>query len=237
MLSVVDVIIKTILQTKAMTTIKKSTLDFLKSIKQNNNREWYVLNKSAYIEAKSDYEVFIQKVIYEIIDFDPIMKGLEAKNCIFRFNRDTRFSNDKSPYKTNFGAFIVRGGKKNADRLAGYYIHLEPGENMLAGGAYMPPAPWLNAIREKIADEPELFSGIVNAKDFKKYFGQIEGEKLKKAPKGFPADHPQIDLLRHKSFHVVSMVKDDLILSEKFLDHTISAFKAMKPLIDFLNDY
>ena len=83
------------------------------------------------------------------------MKGLEVKSCVYRFNRDIRFSNDKSPYKTHFGAFMVRGGKKNGDKLAGYYFHIEPGKSIIAGGAYMPPAPWLSAIREKIDDEPE----------------------------------------------------------------------------------
>jgi uncharacterized protein (TIGR02453 family) len=91
--------------------------------------------------------------------FDPIIKGLEAKSCIFRINRDIRFTNDKSPYKSNFGAFIVRGGKKNGDKFAGYYFHIEPEKSIIAGGAYMPPAPWLSAIREKIDEKPDVVGG------------------------------------------------------------------------------
>ena len=101
------------------------------------------------------------------------MKGLEVKSCVYRFNRDIRFSNDKSPYKSHFGAFIVRGGKKNGDKFAGYYFHIEPGKSIMAGGAYMPPAPWLSAIREKIDEEPEELVKILKAKDFIKYFGQL----------------------------------------------------------------
>jgi uncharacterized protein (TIGR02453 family) len=165
------------------------------------------------------------------------MKGLEAKSCVYRINRDIRFSNDKSPYKSHFGAFVVRGGKKNGDKFAGYYIHIEPGNSIVAGGAYVPPAPWLNAIREKIDEEPERFVKIINNKDFKKYFGEIDGEKLKKAPKGYPNDHPYIDLLRFKSYLVVNNISDELVLSDRYFEHTIDVIKAMKPFNDFLNDY
>ena len=138
-----------------MENIKKSTLDFLNDLKNNNNRDWFIKNRSAYSEAKDNFESFIQEIINKIIDFEPIMKGLEVKSCIYRINRDIRFSNDKSPYKSHFGAYIVRGGKKNGDKFAGYYIHIEPGKSIIAGGAYMLPKPWLSAIREKIDEEPE----------------------------------------------------------------------------------
>jgi len=179
----------------------------------------------------------VQEIINGIIDFDPIMKGLEVKSCVYRFNRDIRFSNDKSPYKTHFGAFIVRGGKKNGDKFAGYYIHIEPGKSIIAGGAYMPPPPWLSAIRDMINEEPEKLVKIINAKDFIKYFGKIEGEKLQKAPKGYPSDHPYIDLLRFKSYLVVNEVKDEFVLSQKYFDHVLNVIKAMKPFNDFLNNY
>src|SRR5512133_1226489 len=135
-----------------MEAIKKTTLAFLSELARNNNREWFKANEKLYREAKGNFEAFIQDVINEIIVFDPIMKGIEVKNCVFRINRDIRFSNDKSPYKTNMGAFMVKGGKKNGDKYAGYYFHIEPGKSMLAGGAYVPPANWLAAIREKIDD-------------------------------------------------------------------------------------
>jgi uncharacterized protein (TIGR02453 family) len=132
---------------------------------------------------------------------------------------------------------MVRGGKKNGDKMAGYYFHIEPGNSILAGGAYMPVAPWLSAIREKIDDDPEQLIRIITNKDFIKYFGKLEGEKLKKAPKGYPNDHPNIELLKLKSYLVVNEVKDEFVLNENFFDHIMSVFRAMKPLNDFLNEY
>ena len=220
-----------------METIKKSTLEFLKNLKFHNDRDWFLKNKPLYLDAKSNYEAFVQQIITGIIYFEPIMKGLEVKSCVYRINRDIRFSNDKSPYKTHLGAFIVRGGKKNGDKFAGYYFHIEPGKSIMAGGAYMPPSPWLSAIREKINDEPEKLIEIINSKEFIKYFGKLEGEKLKTAPKGYPSDHPNIDLLKFKSYLVVNEASDKMLLSEKYYEHVLSVFKAMKPLNDYLNEY
>jgi uncharacterized protein (TIGR02453 family) len=220
-----------------MEAIKSSTLDFLNKLKINNNRDWFTANKPLYYEAKDNFESFVQEVINEIINFEPVMKGLEVKSCVYRINRDIRFSKDKSPYKTYFGAFIVRGGKKNSDKFSGYYIHIEPGHSIIAGGAYMPPTPWLAAIREKIDEEPERIAGIITSKDFIKYFRTIDGDKLKKAPKGYPSDHRNIELLKHKSFLIMNEVKDEFVLSGKYFDHVINVSKAMKPFNDFLNDY
>lgn len=132
---------------------------------------------------------------------------------------------------------MVRGGKKNGDKLAGYYFHIEPGKSIIAGGAYMPQAPWLAAIREKIDEEPDRFIKILKNKDFIKYFGELTGDKLKKAPKGYPSDHPQLELLKFKSYLVVNEVTDNIVLSESFFNHVLTVFKAMKPLNDILNEY
>jgi uncharacterized protein (TIGR02453 family) len=220
-----------------MTTIKKSTLDFLDSLRDNNNRDWFIKNRPAYIYAKDNFESFVQDIINNIIDFEPILKGLEVKSCLYRINRDIRFSNDKSPYKSHLGAFIVRGGKKNGDKFAGYYFHIEPKKSIIAGGAYLPPTPWLSAIREKIDEEPDEFIKIINSKDFVKYFGEIEGEKLKKSPKGYPSDHPNIELLKFKSYLIVNEVTDEFVLSQNYFDHVLKVLKAMKPFNDFLNEY
>ena len=220
-----------------METIKKATLDFLTSLKCNNNRDWFIANRPLYSDAKDNFESMVQEIINKIILFDPIMKGLEAKSCVFRINRDIRFSKDKSPYKTHFGAFIVRGGKQNGDKFAGYYFHIEPDKSIMVGGAYTPPGPWLSAIREKISDNPDEFIKITNSKDFIKYFGKIDGDKLKTAPKGYSSDHPYIELLRFKSYIAVNEVSDKMALSKDFLDHVLNVCKAMKPLNDYLNDY
>ena len=220
-----------------METIKKSTLDFLKELKKNNNREWFLSNKSMYLESKANYEAFVKEILNNIVEFEPIIKGLEVKSCIYRINRDIRFTNDKSPYKSHLGAFIVRGGRQNGDRYPGYYFHIEPGNNsMIAGGAYIPPAPWLTAIREKIDEQGDKLLKIINNKDFIATFGQLEGEKLKTAPKGYPKDHPHIGLLRMKSFLVSKMLSDKLVTSEECFDVVLNAARTMKPLNDFLTE-
>jgi uncharacterized protein (TIGR02453 family) len=220
-----------------MEAIKKSTLEFLNNLKNNNTRDWFLKNRSHYISAKNNFESFVQNLIDNIVDFEPIIKGLEVKSCVYRINRDIRFSNDKSPYKSHLGAFIVRGGKRNGDKFAGYYIHIEPGNSIIAGGAYMPPTPWLSAIREKIAEEPDKIVKITKSKEFIKYFGKITGEKLKNPPKGYPSDHPNIDLLKFKSFLIVNNVEDELALNENYFTYVLDVLKAMKPFNDFLNDY
>ena len=217
-----------------MTQINKSTLTFLSNLKLNNDRDWFARNRKAYDEARNNFEVFVQAIIDEIVEFDPIYKGLEAKSCVFRINRDTRFAHDKSIYKTNFGAFMVRGGKKNGDRFPGYYLHIEPAGSFIAGGAYMPPAPWLKAIREKIDSHAGELIRIISSKEFGKYFEGLEGEKVKTAPKGYPRDHPHIELLKFKSLIVERPISDRELTSGGCFDLAVSAFRAMKPLHDFL---
>ena len=220
-----------------MEKIQKSTLQFLTDLNYHNLRDWFNENRERYETARTNFEQLVQSVIDKIAMFDPIFKGLSVKNCTYRINRDIRFSKDKTIYKTHFGAFIVRGGKKNSDRFAGYYIHIEPGKSMIAGGAYMPTSPWLNRIREKINDDPEYLLKILNNKEFIHYFGELDGEKLKTAPKGYPKDHKAIELLKFKSYLVVNEVTDKMVLSDAFFDHIIKVVLAMKPLNDYLNDY
>lgn len=221
-----------------MKKIKYSTLDFLGNIKKNNNREWFQENRQWYLDAKADYESFVQEIINQISQFDPILKGLEANSCTYRINRDIRFSEDKTLYKNHFGAFIVKGGKKNGDRFAGYYIHVEPDNNsMIAGGAYLPPAPWLYAIREKIDEQGDLLESILKNHMFLEYFGKLEGEKLKGVPKGYGRDHKYIELLKMKSFVVSAAIKDSELISGRGFEFIVKACSVIKPLNDFLNDY
>jgi uncharacterized protein (TIGR02453 family) len=219
-----------------MENVRITTLNFLRALKDNNNRNWFNENRTTFENAKENFENIIQKFLDEISVIEPIMKGLEPKSCIYRINRDIRFSKDKSPYKTHFGAFIVRGGRKNGDRFAGYYIHIEPDNSIIAGGAYMPPTPWLSAIREKIHNDGELFTKIINNKEFVKYFGKIEGDKLKTAPKGYPSDHPYIDLLKYKSYLVVKEFSDKEVLSPDYLSNSMKIIRLIKPFNDFLNN-
>jgi len=169
--------------------ISNKTFQFLKDLKENNNRDWFNANKPRFEEAKAEFEKFIGGLILRIAKFDPAIGELEPRKSIFRIYRDTRFSKDKSPYKTNLGAHLVAHAEKPHDR-AGYYIHLEPGNTFLAGGAHLPSAPWLKAIRQAIAEKGKEFTKILNDSSFKKYFGEMEGEKLKTTPRDYPADHP-----------------------------------------------
>jgi uncharacterized protein (TIGR02453 family) len=217
-----------------MNTIDKSTLKFLYDLSRHNDREWFAANRTRYEEARDDFKAFVQAVLDEIVSFDPIFKGLEAGSCIFRINRDTRFSHDKSVYKTNFGAFMVRGGKKNGDKFPGYYLHLEPGQSFVAGGAYIPPAPWLTAIRQNISENGDVLIRIINSAAYRKWFDGLEGEKLKVPPRGFSKDNPHIELIKMKSFLAERSFSDEQVNSPGFYDTVTGAFRAMKPLNDFL---
>jgi len=217
-----------------MISIDRSTLKFLSDLRHNNDRLWFAENRSRYESARDNFSLFVQAVIDEIVRFDPIFKGLEAKSCIFRINRDIRFTHDKSVYKTNFGAFMVRGGKKSADRFPGYYLHIEPGQSFISGGSYIPPSPWLNAIRERIAEDGDTLQKIINSREYRKYFSGLEGEKLKVPPRGFSRDHPHIELIKMKSFLPEKSLTDSEVIDPGFFNVVVGAFRAMKPLNDFL---
>jgi uncharacterized protein (TIGR02453 family) len=219
-----------------MATISKTTLSFLKDLSANNNRDWFTENKKRYEIAKDEFAAFIDALIAELSIFDQSIMHHSAKSSIFRIYRDIRFSKDKSPYKTHLGAHITSGATRSEiHSRAGYYIHIEPGNSMLAGGAYLPQGDWLKAIRQEIHYNTEEFKNILNNPDFKKYFGEMEGEKLKRAPKDYEADHPDIELLKHKSFLASHKCSDKTVTSPDFLGHGASVFKALFPFDTFLN--
>ncbi len=219
-----------------MQQITKSTFEFLKDLKKNNDRDWFNENKPRYEKGKREFEEFIDALIVEIARFDKDVTHFTAKETIFRIYRDVRFSKDKSPYKTHFGAHITSAPKKSEIHTrAGYYIHLEPGNTMLAGGAYLPESNWLKAIRQEISYNADTFKKIIQDSAFQKYFGGIEGEKLKTAPRDYPKDHPEIELLKQKSFLATHRCEDDEVLSDNFLKHCAETFKALHPFDQFLN--
>lgn len=219
-----------------MTAISVATFEFLRDLKSNNNREWFTENKKRYEAAKEEFELFVDALIAKIATFDPSISHHKAKNCVFRIYRDVRFSKDKSPYKTHFGAHITAAPTKSEIHTrAGYYLHLEPGASMLAGGAYLPEAGWLKKIRQEIDYNGAEFRSILNGKDFRKFFGEIEGEKLKTTPKGYEAGHPEIELLKHKSFLAAHRPGDSEVLAAGFLEHCGKVFKALHPFDEFLN--
>ncbi len=219
-----------------MTAISKDTLRFLKELKKNNDRSWFLDNKSHYEAARAEFEAFVEALITEIGRFDNSISHHTAKDTVFRIYRDVRFSKDKSPYKTHLGAYISPAVKKSdIHSRAGYYIHIEPGGSMLAGGAYMPEGEWLRAIRQEIDYNAGAFKKILHSHEFKAIFGALEGEKLKRAPKGYASDHPEIELLRLKSFLAVHRCDDKTVISKDFLPHCVSIFKTLFPFNELLN--
>lgn len=212
-------------------------LNFLSDLNKNNNREWFTKNKNRYEKCREDFVNLIDHIIPKIAVFDPSIAHLEGKKCVFRIYRDVRFSLDKSPYKTHFGAMIMTGSSKTEIHdKAGYYVHIEPGGSFLAGGAYMPPSGWLKAIRKEIAYNSAEFKKIINSKDFKKYFGEIEGKKLSRPPQGFDASHPEIELLKHKSYLAVHYLSDKDIKENATSKYFTAVFRAMYPFNKFLNE-
>ena len=202
--------------------IHPDTLKFLKELSENNNREWFNDNRDRYQEIRKQFSYFISVLIHRLNAMDPAIGMPEPKNCIFRINRDVRFSPDKSPYKTNIGAYIASGGRRTFN--PGYYVHLEPSGCFAAGGMYMPPSAALKAIREEIMYDPDVFRGIIENPVFKANFGEIHGEQLKTAPQGYDKEDPNIDLIRFKSYTVFKSVPDEIVQSETYLEHLFSVY-------------
>lgn len=207
--------------------------NFLSDLKVNNNREWFDANRERYNTARLTFIAFTEILINEIRQFDPSVPLLNPKDCIFRIFRDTRFSNDKTPYKTNFGTFINPGGKKSS--LAGYYLHIEPDNCFFAGGAYMPEADKLSAIRDAIFQHTDEYLSIINNDDYTRSFDPDFGDKLKTAPKGFPKDWEHIELIKPKSYGGMKAFDAELLRSPDLLSVTIDHFRALYPLNRFLN--
>jgi uncharacterized protein (TIGR02453 family) len=211
----------------------KRILAFLSDLTDHNDRDWMTANKKYYQEAKKAFEEQVNELIEGISGFDEELVGLAPKDCIFRINRDIRFSKDKSPYKTNFGAAMTPGGKKNP--LPTYYIHVQPGNSFLAGGMYMPQPAELAKIRQEIDYNAGELKKIVEDSDFQKTWGQLTGEELKTAPKGYPKDHPNIDLIRKKSFIVVKNLSNEELLTDQFTQEAIRMFKILYPFNQYLS--
>ncbi|MBL0068834.1 MAG: DUF2461 domain-containing protein [Chitinophagaceae bacterium] len=217
--------------------LQSFTIKFLKDLKKNNNKPWFDKNRKVYEEAKADFANFIQTVIDKHSKNDPTIKDQVAKNCLFRINRDVRFSKDKSPYKSNMGASINRGGKKSL--LAGYYFHLEPGQSFTGGGIWMPMPDDLKKVRQEIDYNFGDFKKILAARKFKSVYGDLSQHaeyKLSRVPKGYEADNPAAEYLKLKSFVAMVSIKDTELTSKDLVKKTVTAFEALQPLIEFINE-
>jgi len=209
-------------------------LSFLKDLKANNNREWFEENKDRYQQASAHFLELVEAVIAGIGEFDEDISLLDPKKCIYRIYRDVRFSKDKTPYKTHFGADMAQGGRKSG--LAGYYFHISPGESMIAGGVWHPQADNLAKIRQEIDYNADLFRKIIDARSFVSAFGEIKGDKLKKAPKGYNPDNPEIELLKFKDYLAYKIMPNKVVTGKNYLTQLISEMKVLQPFNNFLNE-
>ncbi len=214
--------------------IGSATINFLKELKENNSKDWFELHRKNYEAAKQDYLQFVTAVLAKLKVIDSTLENLEPKKCVFRINRDVRFSKNKDPYKTNMGSFYSKGGK--AVECAGYYFHLEPGACFIGGGYWMPQGPVLKNIRSEIDYNLDEFNGIMQEKSMKKYFGALSQEaRLSRPPQGYEADNPAIEYLKLKSFVVTAPLPDVALADSNLVNLVVDHFKAMKPLVHFLN--
>ncbi len=212
----------------------RTIYEFLIDLQINNNREWFNNNKQRYLEAKELFDTFVDRLIQGLKTIDNSIDVENAKDCVFRIYRDTRFSKNKAPYKENFGASIARGGRKSP--FAGYYIHIEPDRSFVGGGIYHPDSRVLKALRQHIFEHSEMFKNIINDNSFKVYFPKIYGDKLKMAPKGFSKDFSDIDLLKHKDYAVIHQLDNDFFLQDDVLKQVLKIYEIQKPFNVFLNE-
>jgi len=218
--------------------LQTSTIKFLKDLKKNNNKPWFDKNRKVYEAAKADFISFIQAVIDQHGKKDASIKNLLAKDCLFRINRDVRFAKDKSPYKTNMGASINKGGRK-AENSAGYYFHLEPGGVFTGGGIWMPMPDELKKVRQEIDYNFTDFKKIIAAKKFKTVYGELSSNpeyKLSRVPKGYDPENPAAEFLKLKSYIAMIKISDADLSSKDLVKKTVAAFEALQPLIEFINE-
>jgi uncharacterized protein (TIGR02453 family) len=216
--------------------IKSDTFKFLSDLALNNNRDWFLVNKSRHDDARLNVLEFTGKVIAGISKFDhTIPSGLDPKDCVMRIYRDVRFSKEKTPYKNNFGAGFSQNGKKFSG--PGYYLHIQPERSFIAGGCWMPEGDILKAIRQEIDYNGSDFRAIIEEPSFREYYGELESEyKLKTCPKGYDSDHPEIEYLKLKSFTFSHMFNNSELTNSDAVDKVINGFAKLNPFIAFLRN-
>lgn len=208
--------------------VSKATLDFLIKLKNNNNRDWFTENKKEFQQLEKDFKSFAQEIVTDLSKTDSI-----DKVQMFRIYRDVRFSKDKSPYKTNFGVAL---GRTKPMLRGGYYLHIEPGGSFVGGGFWEPNAEDLNRIRKEFETDDTEMRAIVSDKNFIKTFGNLEGEELKTAPKGFDKEHKAIDLIRKKQYLISRKFTDKEVMDKNFKAEVLNTFLAMRPFFDYMSE-
>ncbi len=214
--------------------INKELVVFLEELKDNNYKEWFDLNRKRYELIKKDFLEFVSSLIIRISEFDTSVSYLKPKDCIFRINRDIRFAKDKSPYKANFGTYMVKGGKKSGN--AGYYLHIEPDNCFIAGGIYAPSPSDLKLIRNEIYENPLTFKTFIENEEFVKVYGGLSGDKLSNLPRGYDKNFEFGDLLKYKHYISFRQLDKNEIFDANFLDNLVSYFHATFSFNEYLNE-
>ncbi len=212
--------------------IKKESIDFLKTLSKNNNREWFNAHKNKFLEAQTNIIAFADALLHELNMHDKIQTE-SGKAGVFRIYRDVRFSKDKTPYNTHWSGSFKRATKK---LRGGYYFHIKPGNTFVSGGFWGPEPADLKRIRQDIDSNYPEWKKILSDKTFIKTFGELKGEQVSSAPRGYSKDNPAIDLLRYKQFLVVHKFSDEEVLSPKFLTNVNDTFKKMRPYFNFMSE-
>ncbi len=212
----------------------RPVLVFVRSLRANNNRDWFEAHRPEFQAARLRFEGYVEALIAGLARSESL-GILTPKDCIFRMHRDLRFSKDKTPYKPYMSAYVASGGRKS--RRLGYYVHLEAGNHSILGGGLHEPEPHqLAAWRASIDRDSRPFRKILAASGFRKYFGELRGERLKGAPKGYPKDHPDLDLLQLKRVTVWREMPDARVVAPDLLRQTLATFAAMRPFLRYLQD-
>ena len=215
------------------------TLKFLEAVKENNNTQWIHTYRDLFQQERKKFIDFIQKVLDEVIPMNDDRESwnefrITPKDCVFRFNRDIRFTKDKSPYKEYFWAVIAQWGKKS--QLPCLYIHIQPwNQSMISWGLYRPPTDIVHRVRKYIAKHLKQRNTIISKPEFKKVFKKIYGKDLTKIPRGYDAKSKAAERFLYKSRYIDHPLTDKEILSPHLIKKIVAYYKAMKPMNDFLN--
>lgn len=209
-------------------------IPFLRSLRSHNDREWFAANKERYLKVREAVEAMASRLILLVGETDPSALHMRPSDVTYRIYRDTRFSADKTPYKTHIGIFINPPRGKKSWRY-GYYFHLEPDNCFICGGNMPAPGPLTRALRQSVFDNIEEFRAIVEDEEFRRFFPSIGLERLKMAPKGFPKDWPYIDYLKVKDFGTMMPVDDDYFISPGLEDRLRPVIAQAARLNDFIN--
>lgn len=216
--------------------LTSDTLQFLYDLSHNNNRDWFEQNKPRYEKAvKKPFEQTVASVIERIQAFEPDFQ-IMPKDCIFRINRDTRFSSDKTPYKTHIAAVFTPRGRQTM-HFPGYYLHVEYGALEIGGGAYFLEKEPLHRVRTAIAQNPDDFRSLIEAPDFQEKYGGLQGEKNKLLPPEFKSAAAKEPLLYNKQFYFMAELDPELALGPGFPDLAAEYFRCAKPLNDFFSNW